>query len=281
MSFILFQTALLCEILASGGFIVYIIKQKKWMFRVSHWLLFSGFMFHTAFLIYRFWTLGTAPVLDMRSALSFFSWCIIAVYMAFYLKFRMMVLGSFVAPFAAFMLLISSSMPVKAIHVRPVFKSMWLTIHVFSVFIGIGLFTIACLVSIMYLIQEYHIKKKKYGSFYFSRLPSLATLDEINYCALIYGFPFLTIGIISGCIYAQCAFGTYWQWDPKEVLSLITWLLYAVLLHERLTVGWQGRKAAIMSILCFLVIMISFAGTGLFLGGYHSFSSMNTGRMPK
>jgi len=166
--------ALLCEILASGGFIVYIIKQKKWMFRVSYWLLFAGFVFHTGFLVYRFRILGTAPVLDMRSALSFFSWCVIAVYILFYLKFRMMVLGSFVAPFAAFMMLVSSSIPVKPVHIRPVFKSMWLTIYVSSVFLGIGLFTIACLVSIMYLIQEYHIKKKKYGSFYFSRLPSLA-----------------------------------------------------------------------------------------------------------
>jgi cytochrome c-type biogenesis protein CcsB len=273
--------AFFCELLASGGFVVYIIKQKKWTFQASYWLLCAGFLCHTVFLLHRYYLLGTAPVLDMKSALSFFAWCIIAVYLVFHLKFRLMVLGSFVAPFAAFIMLISSAMPVAHTPVRPVFISLWLTIHVTTIFIGNGLFTLAFLSAIMYLIQEYQIKRKKLESFYFSRLPSLATLDNINHNSLIYGFPFLTLGMITGSIYAQYALGTYWQWDPKEVWSLVTWLFYAALLHERIGVGWQGRKAAIMSIVCFLIVVLSFTGTGLFLDGYHSFSSIETGGMPK
>ncbi|MDZ7699343.1 MAG: cytochrome c biogenesis protein CcsA [Deltaproteobacteria bacterium] len=142
-----------------------------------------------------------------------------------------------------------------------------------TIFVGDGLLAIAFLAAVMYLIQENQIKRKRLGAIY-SRLPSLATLDQINYYAILYGFPFLTIGMITGSVYAQYALGSYWRWDPKEVWSLISWLFYAALLHERLAVGWQGRRAAVMSIVCFLVLIFTFIGVSLLMGGYHSFSSL-------
>jgi cytochrome c-type biogenesis protein CcsB len=184
-----------------------------------------------------------------------------------------MVLGSFVAPFAAFLMIVSCAIPWIEGPVKPVFKSLWLTVHVGTIFMGNGLFAITFLAAIMYLLQERHIKKKRLGSFY-NRLPSLATLDTINYSSLVYGFPFITVGMITGSIYAQYALGTYWQWDPKEVWSLITWLFYAALLHERLVIGWRGRRAALMSIVCFCILIFTFVGVSLLLGGYHSFSSL-------
>ena len=108
-------------------------------------------------------------------------------------------------------------------------------------------------------------------------MPSLETLDRINHYSLMYGFPFLTIGMVPGAIYAQYALGTYWQWDPKEVWSLITWLFYAVLLHARVALGWRGRRAAIMSIVAFLILIFSFIGASLWLSDYHSFKSLGGG----
>jgi cytochrome c-type biogenesis protein CcsB len=276
MGYPCFFLALVFDLLATGGYIVYLIKQKKWMSRTSCLLLFIGFLFHSVFLCRQYVVLGTAPVLDLKSALSFFSWCVILVFLIFHLKFRIMVLGSFVAPFAAFLMIISSAMPWTAGPVKPIFKSIWLTIHVGTIFLGNGLFAITFLVAVMYLIQEHQIKQKRFGSF-FSRLPSLATLDSINYYALISGFPFLTIGMITGSIYAQIALGAYWQWDPKEVWSLVTWLFYAALLHERLTVGWRGRRAAVMSIICFSVLLFTFVGVSLWFKGYHNFGALGTG----
>jgi len=273
MSFMWFNLALFLELLASGGFVVYLIKQQKWVFRYSYWILIVGFVCHTIFLGHRYYSLGAAPVLNFKSALSFFSWSIICAYLVFQLKFRLMVLGSFVAPFAAFLMMISSTMPWMQGPVRPMFKSLWLTVHVGTIFIGNGLFALAFLAAIMYLIQEHQIKHKRLGPIY-SRLPSLATMDAINYHSIIYGFPFLTVGMITGSIYAQCVLGTYWQWDPKEVWSLITWLFYAALLHERIAVGWRGRRAAIMSIVCFCILIFTFVGASLWLGGYHSFSRL-------
>jgi cytochrome c-type biogenesis protein CcsB len=276
MTFFLFYLALFLELVASGGLVVYIVKQEKWVFRSSYWILVGGFICHTLFLGYRYYSLGTAPVLNLKAALTFFSWSILFAYLVLQLKFRLMVLGSFVAPFAAFLMIISSTLSWVEGPVKPVFKSIWLTVHVGTAFIGNGLFAIAFLAAIMYLIQEYQIKHKRLGSF-FNSLPSLATLDAINYYSLICGFPCLTVGMFTGAIYAQYALGTYWQWDPKEIWSLITWLFYAALLHERLAVGWRGRRAAIMSIVCFCILIFTFLGVSLWMGGYHSFRSLGAG----
>jgi cytochrome c-type biogenesis protein CcsB len=189
------------------------------------------------------------------------------------MRFGLMVLGSFVAPLALVLMIISIAIPGMESTVRPMLKSAWLTVHVGSIFIGDAMFVITFAAAIMYLIQERHIKKKTRGSFY-SRLPSLETLDSINHHSLMYGFPFLTLGMISGVIYAQYALGSYWRWDPKEVWSLITWLSYAVLLHERLAVGWRGRRAALMSIVCFCILIFTFLGGSLWLSDYHSFDNM-------
>ena len=273
MAFLLFKLALFLILLATGGFVVYIIKQQKSIYRWSYRILVAGFVCHTLFLGQQYYVLGTAPVLSLKSALSFFSWTIIGAYLILQLRFKLMVLGSFIAPLAAFLMIVSSTIPGMEMVVKPIYRSMWLTVHVGTIFMGNGMFAVTFAAAIMYLIQEHQIKKKRLGSFY-SRLPSLETLDSINYYALMYGFPLLTIGMITGSIYAQYALGSYWQWDPKEVWSLITWLFYAALLHERLAVGWRGRKAAIMSIICFLILIFTFIGVSLWMSDYHSFKSL-------
>jgi len=273
MALLLYKLALFLILLATGGFIVYLIKQEKRVYKWSYRILLASFIFHTLYFCHQYYTFGTAPVITLKSALSFFSWTIIGAYLIFHLKFRLMVLGSFITPLAAFLMIISSTIPGIDITVKPIFRSLWLTVHVGTIFTGNGIFAVTFISAIMYLIQERQIKQKRLGSFY-SRLPSLETLDSINHYSLMYGFPFLTIGMISGSIYAQYALGSYWRWDPKEVWSLITWLFYAALLHERVAVGWRGRRAAVMSIIAFLILIFTFIGASLWLSDYHSFSSL-------
>ena len=114
------------------------------------------------------------------------------------------------------------------------------------------------------LIQERQLKTKRLGA-WFHRLPNLDVLDELNYRCLTIGFPLLTVGIITGAVWAQQAWGTYWSWDPKETWSLITWLLYAGLLHGRLTVGWRGRRAAIWALIGFGSVLFTFLGVNYVL----------------
>jgi cytochrome c-type biogenesis protein CcsB len=270
---IMSRLALVLILLATGGLIAYVISQNKQIYRLSYGVLLAGFVCLTLDILYRYYAIGVAPVLSLKSALSFFGWSILGVYIVFHLKFRLMVLGSFIAPLVACLLIISSAIPSADVTVKPVFRSLWLTVHVSTSFVGNGMFAVTFVAAVMYLIQESHIKKKKFGPLY-SRLPSLATLDAINHYTLIWGFPFLTAGMITGAIYAQYALGSYWRWDPKEVWSLITWLFYAVLLHERLAVGWRGRRAALMAIIGFAVLSFTFIGASLWLSDYHSFRNL-------
>jgi cytochrome c-type biogenesis protein CcsB len=265
--------ALVFVLVAAGGLIVYLIGQSKSVYHWSYRILAAGFVWLTLEIGYRYYAMGVAPVLTLKSALVFFAWAILGAYLVFHLKFRLMVLGSFIAPLVACLLIISSAIPAASVTVRPIFRSIWLTAHVIISFVGDGMFAVTFVAGIMYLIQERQIKKKRLGSF-FTRLPSLATLDSINHYSLIWGFLFLTVGMITGSIYAQQALGSYWRWDPKEVWSLITWLFYAALLHERLAVGWRGRRAAILAIVGFMVLSFTFVGASLWLTGYHTFKSL-------
>jgi cytochrome c-type biogenesis protein CcsB len=276
MADILFTIALFLILLSTGGFIVYIIKQREKIFLLSCITLSAGFIFHTLFLVSQYFMLGVAPVISLKSSLSFFAWCITGAYLVFHVRFRLRVLGSFVAPMAAILMIISSVIPGVEQNINPILRSAWLVVHVMTIFIGNGILAITFISAVMYLIQEGQIKRMTLGSFY-KRLPSLETLDSINHHSIIYGFPFLTIGMVTGAIYAQYALGSYWRWDPKEVWTLVTWLGYAMLLHERLAVGWRGRKAALMSILCFLMLIFTFLGGSLWLSNYHTFRNLGTG----
>jgi cytochrome c-type biogenesis protein CcsB len=210
------------------------------------------------------------PVTTLSQTFSLFAWAIVGSYLVFQLKFNIRILGTFVSPLAVVFMILSSAIPSRIIPTSQLFKSFWLTVHVATVFIGFAIFALAFSAGIMYLLQERQIKNKSFGVLY-QRLPSLETLDSLNYVCLTVGFPLITIGLISGFIYASAVSRSLWHWDPKAILAVITWLIYAILLHERLAVGWRGRRAAIMAIIGFSAILVTFVGTSLVLKVHHSF----------
>jgi cytochrome c-type biogenesis protein CcsB len=272
MDLFFFKCALSLYLLGSLGYILFIILQRKPLARISYGVLWVGFLSHS--LSIGLWSMqhGYFPVHSLREALSFFAWAIIGVYLLIQWRFNILVLGSFLSPLASVMMISSSFLPYQNEAVNPLIRNLWLMIHIGTIFVGNGIFAVAFLAGIMYLIQERQIKSKQFGPFY-HRLPSLEVLDSLNYNCLILGFPFLTLGMLSGAVFAQYTLGTFWRWDPKEVWSLITWLIYAVLLHGRLTTGWRGRRSAMISIIGFLVLIFSFLGGNILLKGYHSFSA--------
>ncbi len=273
MDIVFFRFTLILYLIATAGFLLFIIKRNKKVGRWSHRILLAGFALNSIYLALCYYQLGAVPALNFKGALSFFSWTVMAAYIIFHLKFRITVLGSFVVPFSVFLMIISSTIPISSITVRPIFSGFWLPLHVATSLLGDGIFAIAFIAGVMYLIQEHQIKTKRLGAFY-TRLPSLNSLDSINHQAVNYGFLLLTIGMITGSILAQGAHGSYWLWDPKEVWSLITWLCYAALLHQRMAVGWRGRRSALMSIGCFLILIFTFIGVNFLMEGYHSFESL-------
>ncbi len=166
----------------------------------------------------------------------------------------------------------SAFSPNVVVQLNPVLKSWLFPVHISFAFLGNAAFALSFGAGLMYLVQNRMLKSKRFTGLY-QRLPSLDTLDKVNYTCLSIGFPMMTLGIISGAFWANIAWGTYWSWDPKETWALITWFLYAALLHGRLSVGWRGRRAALFSIIAFLFLLFTFLGVNLLLGGYHTFES--------
>ena len=264
----LFFLSVVFYMLSSIGYVTYFIFQKNWLQRSGFGLILIGFLCHTALIVIPFLQTGHFPVRNLRETLLIAGWAVSAVFFIFQYRFKLKILGLYAAPLIALVMLAVSQVPSHPTQAQQIFKSFWLIAHVVTIFIGDAAFAIACGLAILYLIQENAIKNKKTG-FFFKRLPSLETLDSAGYVSLVTGFTMLTLGLITGFIYAKSVWGHFWSWDPKEVWAGVTWLFYAALLHERLTVGWRGRRAAIMAIAGFAVLLFTFLGVNLFLEGHH------------
>jgi cytochrome c-type biogenesis protein CcsB len=242
--------------------------------RIGRMFLLVGVIVHGVAFVARYFAAGYTPITSLFESLTFFAFAIVGVFLAFELRYNLRVLGAFVAPLAFAFSIFAAFLPGEVRTLAPALNSYRLPLHVMLLFFGNAVFAVAFGAAIMYLLMEKELKRKKLGAI-FKRLPSLDVLDDINYRCLTIGFPLLTLGIITGSIWAEYAWGSYWSWDPKEVWSLITWLLYAALLHGRLTVGWRGRKAAILAIVGFGAILFTFLGVNLLLPGLHTYTNLS------
>lgn len=271
MDLILLKVTALLYFLGTGSFIVYLLLPRDFFARLSPLILLGGFLIHTSALGLHFFQTGYLAVAQSREALSFYSWVMVAVYLLVQLKYRLTLLGSFIAPLAALMAVGAFAFSSGTGELPPALKTYWLPLHVTLAFLGNAVFALAFGVSLMYLLQEYQLKNKKVTVLY-RRFPSLETLDRLNYVFLVWGFPLMTLGILTGSMWAAAQWGNYWSWDPRQISSAITWLLYGALLQGRITAGWRGKKAALLTIVGFAVVL------GYFLLGESVFSSRHGGR---
>jgi cytochrome c-type biogenesis protein CcsB len=254
--------------LSSAAYGAYLFLQKKYLPRIGYALLMTGFVIHTAVLAWGIVQTGHVPVGNWHATLSLAAWAVAGVFLIVQYRYNLRILGVFSVPMVSLVMIIVSQLPNAPAQTTDLFKNFWLITHVVVIFIGEACFALACGLGILYLIQENAIKTKKHR-FFFRRLPSLDLLDAVGYACIVVGFTMLTLGLITGFVYAKSVWGRFWSWDPKEVWSGITWLFYAVLLHERLTVGWRGRRSAIMAIIGFAVLLFTFIGVNLLMEGHH------------
>ncbi|GBE02692.1 cytochrome c biogenesis protein CcsA [bacterium BMS3Bbin06] len=267
---LLFELALTLYFAATIVGIVEFFKGSRATTTIMNALIGAGFVFHTANILMRLYVSGHLPITNLHEASSFFSWCIVLLFFFIEYRYRIGLLGSFIMPVVFILMIASSILPRGIKQLSPVLQSYWLGVHTFLAFLGDASFAMAAGIGVMYLVQEHFLKKKHLGSL-FQRLPNLQVLDEINYRLITIGFPLLTLAILTGAIWAENAWGSYWRWDPKEVWSLITWFIYVLVLHVRLKLGWKGKKAAILSIIGFAVVLFTFFGVNLLLKGMHTF----------
>ena len=197
----------------------------------------------------------------MFESMVLFAWTIVVVYLALQVRREIPVLGAATALLAVLTLAYASTFETRIQPLMPALRSNWLTVHVFTCFLGYGGFAIAALSSIGYLVTPK------------SRPQIEVAFDTATAKTISFGFLFLTAGIITGAVWANSAWGTYWSWDPKETWSLITWFIYAVFLHCRFMRGWKGKRAAWISVIGFASVIFTYYGVNFLLGGLHSYAT--------
>jgi cytochrome c-type biogenesis protein CcsB len=274
---LLFGIATFVYFFAMVLYISYLAFRSERLGKASSLSLLGGVLVETAAIGLRWYEsyamgIGRAPLTNMYESLAFFAWTIALIYLVLERKFRVRTVGAFVAPFPFLIMAYAALNPNDIQPLVPALQSNWLISHVVTCFVGYAAFAVSFAVSILYLFKtrsERHSPKST-GSFW-GFLPASSALDEIGYKTIAIGFPLLTIGIVTGAFWANSAWGTYWSWDPKETWSLIVWLIYAAYLHARITRGWQGKKAAILSIVGFAATVFCYLGVNLILSGLHSY----------
>jgi len=262
-------------------FVVYLAARARGIALGATLLAWGGFLAHTAAIGLRWYESyqipgghGHAPLSNLYESVVFFAWTILLIYILIDLKYRQRAVGAFVVPFAFLGMTWAQLRLDTAIEpLVPALQSNWLTYHVITCFLGYAAFAVACGVSIMYLIKSGKESSSDSSSAggVLALFPSTRVLDDLNYKAIMIGFPLLSLGIITGAAWANYAWGTYWSWDPKETWSLIVWFIYAAFLHARFTRGWVGRKAAVLSITGFAATIFCYLGVNLVLSGLHSY----------
>jgi len=211
--------------------------------------------------------IGHAPLSNLYESLVFFAWCIILLHLFLEWRYKKHIFGVIGTILAVGALAYASLKPSEIQPLIPALKSNWLIAHVFTCFIGYASFAIAFGISLLYLLRRVG------GPAVLERLPSDSLMDELTHQLVMFGFLFLSAGIISGAVWANSAWGRYWGWDPKETWSLITWFVYATLLHARFMRGWRGNRIAILSIVGFLAVLFTYFGVN-YLPGLHSYGAM-------
>lgn len=228
----------------------------------------AGLALHAASLAARAVNLDRLPVIDVQSALSFFAFLVTLAFFLAYLRYRIDVLGIFMLPLVFVLTLFSAIRPGPSFQ-STAFRSGWLMLHISCVMLGYVGFFLTFVAAVMYLIQERQLKSKNPHQSYY-RLPSLEVCDQMYFWSLKFGLPFLTVGILTGFIWAARTWHGPWELDPKILAALVTWLIYLFLFSARLSGSWPGRLSAYVAIVGFAAIMVTFVGIS-FVSGWHGY----------
>jgi len=243
--------------------------------RLGTWTALAGIAGNISGIILR-WVesykigIGHAPLSNLYESLVFFALVIVVIYLVIERSYVNRTIGAFTTPLAFLAMAYASLSPNISDRIQPLvpaLKSNWLIAHVITCFIGYASFSIAFGLSIMFLFKRNNSKEESHFLKFF---PDVKILDELSHQMIMFGFLFLSAGIITGAVWANSAWGRYWGWDPKETWSLITWFVYATLIHARFMRGWHGKRLAYLSIIGFAAVLFTYFGVNL-LPGLHSY----------
>lgn len=235
-----------------------------------------GFLFSLAQIVTRGLAAGRWPWGNMFEFVV--AMCLVAVGGLLYAAWRYQ--ARFLGAFVLVPVLLLLGIGVRWLYIDPgplipALQSYWVPIHVTAVIIAGGAFMVSGAAGITYLVAHRAEAKKALGervAGIAGRLPSSELLDRISHRFILFAFPLWTFGVIAGSIWADEAWGRFWGWDPKEVWSFISWVIYAAYLHARATGGWRGPKATWINVIGFLTVMFNFFAVNYMFSGLHSYA---------
>jgi cytochrome c-type biogenesis protein CcsB len=261
----LINLAVVGYVCAMGLALAYLVQRHDLVHRLAVVATLAGWAAHSVALVVRAVHLGAPPFVSLPDAISVGVWVIVLLQVLIEQRSGVRVLGAFVLPIVVLLSLKATTGRPGTL--GPALASAWLWTHIALAVIGIAAFVFNFVGAIMYLLQEHQLKAKRPGAFYY-RLPSLPTLDRLTFRTLALGFPFLTVGIILGLLWARTAWGSPFALDPLAFFSIVAWVIYAGTLAGRAAAGWHGRRAAYFAIFGFAALVLTL-GAGLFLPGRH------------
>lgn len=270
INFLLFQSVMGVTLVASAVYLVFFVTQNKKIRRIARLILLISGILQTCYIFSRYLLAGYTPITTQHETVVFFAWSTTWAYLSFRWRYTVKNFGTFVSLLILCLLTAAAFASRDIMPLKPVLQSWWLPVHAGVSLVAYGFFSLAFCGGLMYLLQERELKSKRFG-YFFSRLPSLDALDQLNSHCLAIGFVFMTLGIVTGSVWTRQAFGTYWQWRPKEVWSLIAWFVYLIQLHQRFTVGWRGKRAAVMALVGFAIVIFTLWGVMYPLGGVQTY----------
>jgi cytochrome c-type biogenesis protein CcsB len=247
--------------------------------RAAAALSWLGVLAHVIAVTTRGFAVHRAPWGDMYEFITALT-CVAAIFFGYILvKYRAWALGVFVMGAIVLALgLAETLIYTPAGPLVPALQSYWLSIHVTAMTLSSGIFFVAAVLGIMYLVTGRYRKRVAAGKAepnpLLDRIPSPAQLDKLTYRAVVFGFPIWTFGVMAGAIWADQAWGRYWGWDPVETWAFITWVVYAAYLHARATGGWRGARAHYIQLLGFASLLTNIFVVQIFVTGLHSYAGV-------
>jgi cytochrome c-type biogenesis protein CcsB len=252
-----------------------VIPEKRQWAGIGMSLTWLSWLLLGACVAFRSASVGRPPLGNMYEFAIVGAFFVLSAFLIWSLKRDIRSLGIFVTgPTLLTEMLAALVFYTDASQLLPSLKNYWLSIHVTVAILSVAFFTIAFSTTILYFVQKWRedIGDTKYK--FMDAVPRSEVMDRTTYGLLIIAFPLWTFTIIAGAIWAQKAWGHYWGWDPKEVWSLVIWVVYAAYLHARATAGWSGKKAAYIALAGFGCVLFNFCVVNVFIVGMHSYSGM-------
>lgn len=263
---------LVCALAAYAGsatsYVAHLLSKRPALAVWGGRVLVVGLALHAMGKALRFADLGFVPVTNPTEALNLLALATGVVFLYVARRYGAPALGAFATPLALVTLAASLAFGGGSGVIPEALRSAWFPFHLAFAILADALFSVAGVASIAYLVQERLLRKKRIGVM-FRNLPPLDVLDEIIHRLIVVGWLLMTIGMIAGALYAKQQWGAYWSWDPRQSWSLLTWLLFAAILHARLTAGWRGRRAAYLTLLAVLLVLLAIPALGVLTSTRH------------